>query len=200
MKNRKKKVILSTVILCLSFAPICFAAGNDIADQGVIPVKADVTATTISATIPLSLSIAIDANQAYDNAFVCPDIKVINTTNAPITLSAVNMTAEAANTCKVVAKDKVGDAAAWQALSATDTKKMISFSIMDGSINTGWNTPNYHIGSKPFAAETEQTTFQIGDISALGTVNFQLNADHGMAWDEAIALNYNLTLKISLLT
>lgn len=203
-KTNKKKLngIMGAVLacsLCAMTALSAFAAGTPATPDGdgkisisgtdevTIAVDGKAEATAISGVVTLNTYFAIDANQPEGNQFTSPNIAFENTSNAPLTVSGVELKATG-EAPKVVAHDKYTDEE-WAQLDAASTKSNIALGLTDGSTGKV---------SMWFAEESAQAETKICDVPYQATQNLKLQAKFGRTWGQSESFKYHMVIKLAL--
>lgn len=164
-----------------------------------VDIFGQVKATTVSAEITLTSYFSIDPNQATEaDMFKSPTMKIKNTSNAPITITAKSIAGVSTDAPDVVyAADRD-----WASLGKTDTESEIQLGIKEDGVATKWfkDTSNTPSGT----TDAEKSEFQIAKLEAKGNADskdakdFALDAKFGRAWSKALNAKYEMTVELAL--
>lgn len=151
-----------------------------------VPVSGTVQATTISVTVPINASYAINPDA---NTFTAPALAVTNNSVVPINVGVQSLTADTSGTIT----DKLPTDENWAALDAADSARYLALGvgITDGS---GWNT-GYNTSTDWAAAKTP---VQFGTLASGATGNMNLTGQFGRAISKTITPTGSLVFSFSL--
>lgn len=134
-----------------------------------VPITGTVNATTISVTVPNSVSYTINPDS---NTFTAPALAVTNNTVVPVTVGVQSLTADSSGTFT----DKLPTDETWGSLDVSDSAKYIALGI-GVTDSTGWSS-GYNNTTDWAAAHAPVT---IGSLPSGATGTLALSADFGRA-------------------
>lgn len=149
----------------------------------------DIKSTTIDIVVPLSLQCSINVNTEYSNAFISPNLEIVNNTNAPIHIEAKTIMV-GDEYIPLVNHDKFSDEQ-WEKLNTKDSSSNLALGLQPVDVS---NMMGDVFVDNWFTVQNGQNPigFSIGTIKPKSSISVKLIAKHGMIFKEPKQLGYGI--------